>query len=293
MITRRLFPALFGSLFAGAVAAYAGAFSPTFAPERSGHADGHARGHHAEQRAGRGDTTRRDQRAADAAAAAVRGRPDTSTVVAVIAAAAGSERDGDSAVTTRGGMGHGAGPAVAGTYLVDAAAAEGSARLKRWSDRTAAPIRVWVAPGDTVPGWRAPFTEAVHDAFAAWVESGLPLRYVFVAAPEDADIRVTWADRLDRQRAGVTHWTADRGGWLTRVHVELAMWASDGTPADEASMRRIALHEVGHALGLEHSADPGDVMAAWVHAGRLSERDRATARLLYTLAPGAAADAAR
>lgn len=192
------------------------------------------------------------------------------------------------------GAGAAAGATGAGdTYLV-AGAVEGRARLRRWGDRTERPLRLWIAPGDGVPGWRPDFAAAVREACDAWQAVGLPVRFVFVRAPEDAEVRVTWTERLAERRAGVTHWATDAGGWLTQAHIEVATWASDGMPADRASVTRIALHEVGHALGLDHSPDPGDAMAAWVRVGALTTRDRATARLLYTRPPGdvAAGDAA-
>ena len=198
---------------------------------------------------------------------------------------------GDSTATRDGvAPGHAAAGSVgrAATYIDDVIAG-GGARLKRWGDRTAAPVRVWIAPGEGVPGWRPAFTASVRDAFAAWASVGLPVRFTFVAAPDDAEVRVTWADRLAGRRAGETHWRADDAGWLRDARLVFAIWASDGTPADAASVRRIALHEIGHALGLEHSPDPDDVMAEWVRAGALSGRDRATAQLLYTLRPGAVA----
>ena len=179
----------------------------------------------------------------------------------------------------------GASAATPSTYLSDVLAA-GNARVKRWDDRREAPVRVWVAPGDSVSGWRPTFVPVVREAFAAWEAVGIPVRFAFVDLADDAEVRVDWTDRLSGARAGVIHRTADVGGWLTHAQIVIAMLLSDGAAASDASVHRVALHEIGHLLGLEHSTDPGDIMAAWVGAGDLTDRDRSTARLLYTLPPG-------
>ena len=48
----------------------------------------------------------------------------------------------------------------------------------------------------------------------------------------------------------------------------------------------IALHEVGHLLGLDHTRDQNNIMTSRVRVRDLSAADRATARLLYSLPPG-------
>ena len=79
------------------------------------------------------------------------------------------------------------------------------------------------------------------------------------------------------------HW---RERALGALRFALATHVSDGQPLDARGMRAIALHEVGHALGMSHSLDERDVMAALVRVDGLSESDRGTIKLLYTLPAG-------
>ena len=48
----------------------------------------------------------------------------------------------------------------------------------------------------------------------------------------------------------------------------------------------IVRHEVGHALGLNHSTDPTSVMYREAATFTMSASDRATLRLLYLVPPG-------
>ena len=68
--------------------------------------------------------------------------------------------------------------------------------------------------------------------------------------------------------------------------ITLATHISDGQSLDARGMRAIALHETGHALGLSHSGESTDVMAALVRVDGLSAPDRNTIRLLYTYQAG-------
>lgn len=171
-----------------------------------------------------------------------------------------------------------------GTY-VDRLLADRDSTLERWPVDTLHPIRVWIDSSATIAGSQAGFPAAVRAAFADWTGTGIPLRVSFVASKDDADIRVRWTDYLNR-KTGSTTWRTDRAGYLTTGDITLATHISDGRALDSRGMRAIALHEVGHALGLSHSLDGHDIMASLVRVDGLSQPDRETIKLLYSLPAG-------
>ena len=156
--------------------------------------------------------------------------------------------------------------------------------LDRWRDRTASPIRVWIER-PTASEQANGFVEAVRTAFTEWSSIGLPLRFIFASDARNADVDVRWAPQL-ANKTGNTVWRADRNGWMEHASIALATHFTDGRVLDPRSLHAIALHEVGHTLGLSHSENSHDVMAPLVRVATLSESDRATAQLLYSLPPG-------
>lgn len=170
-----------------------------------------------------------------------------------------------------------------GTYI-GRLLAERDSTLERWPDH-GKPLRVWIDSSSTIGGAQVSFPAAVRAAFDEWAATGIALRFTYVALPSDADVRVHWTVHLDH-KTGSTTWRTDHTGWLTSGDIILATHISDGQALDARGMRAIALHEVGHALGLSHSRDPHDIMASLVRVDGLSIPDRNTIRLLYSLPAG-------
>ena len=74
---------------------------------------------------------------------------------------------------------------------------------------------------------------------------------------------------------------------IADASIDLAVHHHKGDVLDEDAMRAMALHEIGHLLGLDHTYDVRSIMAPKVRVRTLSSADKATVRLLYTLPPGA------
>jgi Matrixin len=59
--------------------------------------------------------------------------------------------------------------------------------------------------------------------------------------------------------AGSTKLSFDSGGFIDAARLQISA-SSFGSPNTEATIQEIALHELGHVVGLGHSTDPNDLM---------------------------------
>jgi len=172
-----------------------------------------------------------------------------------------------------------------GTYMDELLRGRDSS-LARWPDRYSRPLAVWVQPAAPVDGWRPEFVLRAREAFEEWQRVSVPVRFTFVDDSARADVHLSWVDRFDEPISGKTLWARDERWWIVSADIVLALHHRDGTPLDESAMRAMALHEVGHLMGLDHTRDARNIMAPRVRVRELSAADRATVRLLYSVPPG-------
>ena len=172
-----------------------------------------------------------------------------------------------------------------GTYISEILGERDSA-LARWPERLTQPVRVWVGSNPAIEGWDDSYPDRVRDAFDQWADLGIPVKFTFVRDSTDADVHVSWIDHFDSPISGKTVWARDSRWWIVSANITLALHHNAGELLDPKAIHAIALHEVGHLLGLDHTADTTNIMTARVRVRDLSEADRATMKLLYSLPPG-------
>lgn len=168
-----------------------------------------------------------------------------------------------------------------GTYI-RAMLAEDENIITRWAPR-AQPIRVWVQPQSPEQGFTPDLVVPTRRAFTAWNEVGLGLTFEMVEDSSVADVHVTWRHQMSEARQiGTTFRMTGGRGWIAFAHVVLS------TAYDIYAVQNAARHEAGHVLGMGHSPDVQDIMAAATEGKQyvITDADRRTARLLYQLPPG-------
>lgn len=162
------------------------------------------------------------------------------------------------------------------------------------------PVRVAIAPGAAAAGYRDSFHQDLMDAFSIWAKgSENRLAFTLVQDPSQADIVCEWTGDPNKivesgrsVEGGLTKISGQPQSngdvFITKAKV-LILTNRSGAQMSDDDMKKVCIHEVGHALGINgHSNSNTDIMffsespSIWP---ALTKRDKATICHLYAMYP--------
>lgn len=164
-------------------------------------------------------------------------------------------------------------------------------KIMRWADNCM-PLRFYIAPFRFYSKLNEhyKYIDLVKRALAEWQKASAGrITFAIVNNLHDSQINLDWK-RVDRKALGHCYFNFDAQNRLYSAEVQIGL--SDGILheqyMDESEVYHTILHEIGHALGLNHSHNKDDIMYTPHQYGvvKLSPIDKLSIQWLYRLSNG-------
>lgn len=157
--------------------------------------------------------------------------------------------------------------------------------VTRWNPETF-PLRVYIQSGAPVG-----YIQQIKKAYSRWqtITDG-NISFVFVNSPEDADMKCYFKNELANVSDDTVGYHQFRyyGDYISDSVINFRLTDKYGRDFTPNMIYTVALHEIGHSLGLAgHSSNPNDLMYPISKERKIdvTKRDLTTLKLLYMINP--------
>jgi predicted Zn-dependent protease len=129
------------------------------------------------------------------------------------------------------------------------------------------PLKVYVEESSS-RHYKSTYKDYVSYAFNVWQKADSRVQYTFTNNSRNADIELIFVENLgkkyDENYLGLTEYDMNRNNEIEYSKIQISLLKLGNKKVSDGEIKATIIHELGHAFGLGHSENEGDIMYPFI-----------------------------